>query len=142
MGVRRVVAHEADSIAGGTPPHQLRIDTKAEENAWNSRVLSVAVLLMPEIGNGTVNGTIGSGTYTIAGSGVISGQGANQARSYAEKIQAFNPIGFWPFNEGNRYFGAARWICSRSARHWGSAGWRRTRASAATRACGQSARWT
>ncbi len=46
--VRRVVAHEADRIAGSEPPHQLRSDTKAEENAWNSQVLSVAVLLMPE----------------------------------------------------------------------------------------------
>jgi len=45
--VRRVVAHEADRIARSTPPHQLRADTKAEENAWNSQVLSVAVLLMP-----------------------------------------------------------------------------------------------
>jgi hypothetical protein len=46
-GVARVVAHEADRIAGTVPPHQIRLDTKAEENAWNSRVLSVAVLLMP-----------------------------------------------------------------------------------------------
>lgn len=47
-GVRRVVAHEADRIAGSEPPHQLRADTKAEENAWNSQVLSVAMLLLPE----------------------------------------------------------------------------------------------
>lgn len=47
-GVRRVVAHEAERIARSEPPHQLRLDTKAEENAWNSQVLSVAVLLMPE----------------------------------------------------------------------------------------------
>ncbi|OHB71955.1 MAG: hypothetical protein A2V70_02865 [Planctomycetes bacterium RBG_13_63_9] len=47
-GVRRVVAHEADRIAVATPPHQLRRDTKAEENAWNSQILSVAVLLLPE----------------------------------------------------------------------------------------------
>ncbi len=46
-GVRRVVAHEADRIARSEPPHQLRSDTKAEENAWNSQVLSVAVLLSP-----------------------------------------------------------------------------------------------
>ena len=46
-GVRRVVAHEADRIARSEPPHQLRSDTKAEENAWNSQVLSVAVLLLP-----------------------------------------------------------------------------------------------
>jgi len=46
--VRRVVAHEAERIARSEPPHQLRSDTKAEENAWNSQILSVAVLLMPE----------------------------------------------------------------------------------------------
>lgn len=46
-GVARVVAHEADRIARTMPPHQIRLDTKAEENAWNSRILSVAVLLMP-----------------------------------------------------------------------------------------------
>lgn len=46
--VRRVVAHEAERIARSEPPHQLRLDTKAEENAWNSQVLSVAVLLLPE----------------------------------------------------------------------------------------------
>lgn len=47
-GTRRVVAHEADRIAAAQPPHQVRLDTKAEENAWNSQVLSVAVLLMPD----------------------------------------------------------------------------------------------
>ncbi len=47
-GVRRVVAHEAERIAVGTPPHQIELDTKAEENAWNSRVLSVAQLLLPD----------------------------------------------------------------------------------------------
>lgn len=48
QGVRRVVAHEADRIAASSPPHQIRLDTKAEENAWNSRILSVAVLLLPD----------------------------------------------------------------------------------------------
>jgi len=47
-GMRRVVAHEADRIARSEPPHQLRSDTKAEENAWNSQILSVAVLLLPD----------------------------------------------------------------------------------------------
>ncbi|MBN2579579.1 MAG: hypothetical protein JXB10_11365 [Pirellulales bacterium] len=47
QGVRRVAAHEADRFVGRTPPHQLRQDTKAEENAWNSTILNVAVLLMP-----------------------------------------------------------------------------------------------
>lgn len=47
-GVRRVVAHEADRIAAAEPAHQIRDDTKAEENAWNSTVMAMAVLLMPE----------------------------------------------------------------------------------------------
>ncbi len=46
--VRRVVAHEADRIAKTEPPHRIQHDTKAEENAWNAQILSVAVLLMPE----------------------------------------------------------------------------------------------
>ncbi|GMU23803.1 MAG: hypothetical protein AMXMBFR13_38810 [Phycisphaerae bacterium] len=46
--VRKVVAHEADRIASMEPPHQVRSDTKAEENAWNSGVLSAAAVLMPE----------------------------------------------------------------------------------------------
>ena len=47
IAVRRVVAHEADRIAREKVPYQIKLDTKAEENAWNSRVLSIAVLLMP-----------------------------------------------------------------------------------------------
>ncbi|MDO8543607.1 MAG: hypothetical protein Q7S40_24460 [Opitutaceae bacterium] len=47
-GAKRVVAHEADRIARTDPPHQLRSDTKAEENAWNSQILSVAMLLAPD----------------------------------------------------------------------------------------------
>ncbi len=46
-GVGRVVAHEAGRIAQSEPPHQLRSDTKAEENAWNSQILSVAMVLLP-----------------------------------------------------------------------------------------------
>ncbi|GMV96435.1 MAG: hypothetical protein AMXMBFR83_08010 [Phycisphaerae bacterium] len=46
-GVRRVVAHEAQRYLPETPPHQLKDDTKAEENAWNSMIFDVAVLLMP-----------------------------------------------------------------------------------------------
>lgn len=45
--VRRVVRHEAERIARSDPPAQLRGDTKAEENAWNAQILSVAMLLMP-----------------------------------------------------------------------------------------------
>jgi len=46
--VRRVVAHEADRIAASDPPHRVEQDTKSEENAWNSQILSVAVVLMPD----------------------------------------------------------------------------------------------
>ena len=47
-GVRRVTAHEADRIAAMRPPSQIKRDTKSEENAWNSQIFSVAMLLMPE----------------------------------------------------------------------------------------------
>lgn len=47
-GVERVVAHEADRFVVKEPPYQIEMDTKAEENAWNSQILSVATLLMPE----------------------------------------------------------------------------------------------
>jgi hypothetical protein len=46
-GVRKVVAHEADRIQHTTPPHQVISDSKSEENAWNSQVLSEALILMP-----------------------------------------------------------------------------------------------
>jgi hypothetical protein len=46
--VCRLVAHEADRFRDADPPHNLRNDTKAEENAWNSQILSLAVVLMPE----------------------------------------------------------------------------------------------
>ncbi|NMC21882.1 MAG: hypothetical protein GYA33_15855 [Thermogutta sp.] len=46
--VRRVIAHEAARFVDAVPPHQLKNDTKAEENAWNSQIFSVAVLLMPD----------------------------------------------------------------------------------------------
>lgn len=47
VAVRRVIRHEAERIARSDPPSQLRGDTKAEENAWNAQILSVAMLLMP-----------------------------------------------------------------------------------------------
>ncbi|MDI3322414.1 hypothetical protein [Pinibacter soli] len=46
-GARNVVAHEADRIAADNPPHQLKLDSKSEENAWDSQVISSALLLMP-----------------------------------------------------------------------------------------------
>ena len=45
--IRRVVAFEANRFVDQKPPHNLADDTKAEENAWNSLSLNVAVLLMP-----------------------------------------------------------------------------------------------
>lgn len=48
VAVRQVVAHEAERFPDAAPPHQIRADTKAEENAWNSTILSAAVLLMPD----------------------------------------------------------------------------------------------
>jgi hypothetical protein len=45
--VRRVVNHEADRFIGQTPPHNLEHDTKAEENAWNSTIFDMAILLLP-----------------------------------------------------------------------------------------------
>ncbi len=47
-GVCRVTAHEADRIAAMEPPSQIKRDTKSEENAWNSQIFSVAMLLMPD----------------------------------------------------------------------------------------------
>jgi hypothetical protein len=47
-GVRRVVADEAGRFVDAVPPHGMKRDTKAEENAWNSRIFSAAVLLMPK----------------------------------------------------------------------------------------------
>jgi hypothetical protein len=45
--VRRMVAFEAERFVDQKPPHNLTDDTKAEENAWNSLSLNVAMLLMP-----------------------------------------------------------------------------------------------
>lgn len=47
-GIRNVVAHEADRIERTVPPHQIKLDSKSEENAWNSQILSAALLLMPD----------------------------------------------------------------------------------------------
>lgn len=47
QGAQRVVAHEADRIAQTIPPHQVNFDSKSEENAWNSQILSAAIVLMP-----------------------------------------------------------------------------------------------
>lgn len=46
--VRQVVAHEADRIAKTPPPYNLRFDSKSEENAWNSQILSIAAILLAD----------------------------------------------------------------------------------------------
>lgn len=47
QGVLRVVRHEAGRFVRQEPPAQLRGDTKAEENAWNAQIFSMAMALMP-----------------------------------------------------------------------------------------------
>lgn len=45
--VQRVVRDEAERIASSKPVYRIQNDTKSEENAWNSQILSIAILLMP-----------------------------------------------------------------------------------------------
>ena len=44
----RMVADEADRFVGKNPPAQIFRDTKAEENAWNSAVISLAHCMLPK----------------------------------------------------------------------------------------------
>lgn len=44
----RMVSDEADRFLDVTPPSQIKRDTKSEENAWNSAVLSLAANMFPE----------------------------------------------------------------------------------------------
>lgn len=43
----RMITDEADRFVGVTPPAQVRNDTKAEENAWNATVISLAANMFP-----------------------------------------------------------------------------------------------
>lgn len=43
-----MVAHEADRFLAGSAPHNEFSDTKAEENAWNSEVIVLAICMMPD----------------------------------------------------------------------------------------------
>ena len=43
----RMVCDEADRFVGKTPPAQVELDTKAEENAWNSTVVALAACMFP-----------------------------------------------------------------------------------------------
>ena len=46
--VASMVACEADRFLNTTPPHNEFLDTKAEENAWNSEVMVLAACMMPD----------------------------------------------------------------------------------------------
>lgn len=48
LDCRRIVAAEADRLAGIPPPSGSRGDSKAEENAWNSNVLALAAAWMAD----------------------------------------------------------------------------------------------
>ena len=43
----RMICDEADRFVGVTPPTNLRKDSKAEENAWNSQIVSLAFSMFP-----------------------------------------------------------------------------------------------
>ena len=45
--VGRMVEHEADRFVGVVPPARVYADTKAEENAWNAQVISLAACMFP-----------------------------------------------------------------------------------------------
>jgi hypothetical protein len=44
----RMVCDEADRFVNQTPPAQVKSDTKAEENAWNAKVISLAFNMFPK----------------------------------------------------------------------------------------------
>ncbi len=48
QSVRKVVLHEAGRFLRAQPPHQIRYDTKAEENAWNALIFHAAMLIAPD----------------------------------------------------------------------------------------------
>ncbi|HEX5552923.1 MAG TPA: hypothetical protein VFX43_06700 [Chitinophagaceae bacterium] len=48
QGVRKVVKFEAARFYHTEPPHNLKLDTKSEENAWNSQIFQAAMVLMPK----------------------------------------------------------------------------------------------
>jgi hypothetical protein len=47
-GIRNIVKFEAARFYDVEPPFQLKLDTKSEENAWNSQIFQAAMLLMPQ----------------------------------------------------------------------------------------------
>lgn len=46
--VEAMVGHEADRFLDAPPPFQILRDTKAEENAWNASVVSLAACMFPD----------------------------------------------------------------------------------------------
>jgi hypothetical protein len=46
--VARMVIHEADRFLGSPAPHNESLDSKAEENAWNSQILVLAQCMFPD----------------------------------------------------------------------------------------------
>ncbi|HEX7411128.1 MAG TPA: hypothetical protein VF298_03215 [Bacteroidales bacterium] len=46
-GVLKVVKFEAARFYNIEPPNNLKLDTKSEENAWNSQIFQAAMLLLP-----------------------------------------------------------------------------------------------
>jgi hypothetical protein len=46
-GIRRVVKYEAARFYIIEPPYRLKSNTASEENAWNSQIFHIAILLMP-----------------------------------------------------------------------------------------------
>ncbi len=47
QNVAKVIAYEADRFLQGPAPHNEFLDTKAEENAWNSQALALAACMLP-----------------------------------------------------------------------------------------------
>ena len=43
----KMICDEADRFVGKTPPTRIELDTKAEENAWNSEVIALAYSMFP-----------------------------------------------------------------------------------------------
>ena len=46
-GVRKMVKFEAARFYDIEPPNNLKLDTKSEENAWNSQIFQAAMLVLP-----------------------------------------------------------------------------------------------
>jgi hypothetical protein len=47
-GIKKIIKFEAARFYDVEPPFQLKLDTKSEENGWNSQIFQAAMLLMPQ----------------------------------------------------------------------------------------------